>query len=321
VLLQGGVVPPEPIAIERVCNGSPHREGFTNSQGLFQFELGRGEESNPGGSGSGNAAQQPVTDKPAGKFKFAGCEVHALLPGFQSTSLPVRIPDEYGHVDAGTISLTRLEGVTGTTLSMTSLSAPKDARQAYEKGRKAETEKKFADAEKELNKAVQVYPQYAAAWYLLGEAHRLGKQTDQAVKEYSQSITCDPQFVSPYFGLTVIAIGQQRWQDALHLSDQLTQLNPLAYPMAYFYNSAANYNLHQIEAAEKSALKFQSLDTDHQTPDVSLLMANILEAKQDYAGAAQQLRDYLAQVPNAPHAEEIKAEALRLESLAPAKPK
>jgi hypothetical protein len=45
-------------------------------------------------------------------------------------------------------------------------------------------------------------------------------------------------------------------------------------------------------------------------------MAMILEAKHDYAGAAQQLRTYLAVAPGAPHVEEAKANAERLEKLA-----
>jgi tetratricopeptide (TPR) repeat protein len=199
---------------------------------------------------------------------------------------------------------------------MTSMNAPKDARQAYDKARKALAEKKSPEAEKELNKAVQIYPQYAAAWNLLGELHRTQKQPDQAIKEYTQSMTCDPQYVSPYFGLAVIAIDQKRWQDAQRLTDQINRLNSFAYPLAYFYNSAASFNLGQVEAAEQSARKFESIDTGHHTPEIFRLLAMILEAKRDYAGAAQQLRTYLAVAPTAPHAAEAKVDAQRLEGLA-----
>ena len=40
VVLQGGG-PAGRIAIERICNGMVRREGYTNSKGNFQFELGR----------------------------------------------------------------------------------------------------------------------------------------------------------------------------------------------------------------------------------------------------------------------------------------
>jgi tetratricopeptide (TPR) repeat protein len=211
--------------------------------------------------------------------------------------------------------------VEGATISMTSLAAPKEARQAYEKGRKEASQKKFDDAEKDLNKAVQSYPGYAAAWYLLGEVHRLQKDLDQAIKEYSQSTTCDPQFVSPYFGLALIAIDQKRWGDAARLTDKIIHMNATAFPLAYFFNSAANLNLGNAGAAEQSARKFQTLDVNHHTPDILLLLAKILEVKQDYTGAAQQLRDYLALVPSSPHAAEIKADAQRLDDLSLARQK
>jgi tetratricopeptide (TPR) repeat protein len=317
VILDGGAVPPEPIAIQRVCGGALHREGYTDAKGQFQFELGRKLEQdsseNDSLSGSG---QQMKTYGPTNQPRYEGCDLRASLAGYQSTSVPIRMDENFGQLKVGTIVLTRMQNVQGATISMTSLKAPKEARQAYDRGRKAQSDKKFPEAEKELNKAVQLYPEYAAAWYLLGEIHRAQRQQDQAIKEYTQSTTCDPQYVSPYFGLAVIAIDQKRWQDAQRITDQINHLNSFAYPLAYFYNSAASFNLGQIDVAEQSARKFESIDAGHHTPEIFRLLAMILEAKRDYAGAAQELRSYLAIVPALPHAAEAKTDLQRLESMA-----
>ena len=40
VLLDGGMAPPEPVLIERVCNGMSRREGYTDGKGHFEFQLG-----------------------------------------------------------------------------------------------------------------------------------------------------------------------------------------------------------------------------------------------------------------------------------------
>src|SRR5215467_12213343 len=40
VVLDGGMTPSEPIAIERVCNGVARREGYTDFKGQFQIQLG-----------------------------------------------------------------------------------------------------------------------------------------------------------------------------------------------------------------------------------------------------------------------------------------
>jgi tetratricopeptide (TPR) repeat protein len=322
VVFQGGVSPPEPVAIERICNGLSRREGYTDSKGQFQIELGRHveQDASEGDPRTGSPNQSRILGR-ANVSRYEGCELRAILAGFQSTSITLHMEDDFGQVRVGTIVLTRLESVQGSTISAASLSAPKEARQAYEKGRKAQIEKKFAEAEKELSRAVEAYPRYAAAWFLLGEVNRIQRQPDRAIQAYSEAIACEPQFVSPYFGLTIIALDRKNWLEVQRLTDQLIRLNEFAYPLAYYYNSAANYNLGQIEAAERSALKFQSMDADHRTPEVARLLAKILEAKQDYAGAAQELRNYLALVPGSPHAAEIKADAYRLDTLSVAKQK
>src|SRR5215472_13274777 len=278
------------------------------------------QDASQGDSRTGSPTQSRVLGR-ASVSPYEGCELRAILPGFQSTLVMLHMEDDFGRVRIGAIVLTRQGNVQGSTISVASLSAPKNARQAYEKGRKADLEKRFSEAEKELSRAVEVYPRYAAAWFLLGEVHRVQLQPDLAIKDYSQAIACEPEFVSPYFGLTIIAINQKNWPEVQRLTDKVIRLNEFAYPLAYYYNSAANYNLGRIEAAERSAQKFQSVDKEHRTPEVARLLAKILEAKQDYAGAAQQLRNYLTVVPGSPSAAEITAEADRLEALSVSKQK
>lgn len=317
VVMQGGMAPPEPIAIERVCNGSTRREGYTDFKGHFQIELTSTttqfqdvSESNSNQTGTG----LPGRVLQSNEFRFEGCELRAVLPGFQSTSLALHITDDFGEVKVGNIMLTRVGNVVGTTVSMTGLAAPDSARRAFEKASKEEEAKKYSEAEKHLEKAVEIYPQYAAAWYQLGEIHRMQQQPDEAVNEYNQSIKCDAQYVSPYFGLALIAMERKQWDEVQRLTEQLTKLNGVAFPMSYYYNAAANYHLGKLDAAEQSALKFESLDTSHRVPDVQLLLAGILEAKQDFPAAARHLREYLVQVPDSPRAAQIRADADRWEN-------
>src|SRR5881394_2960560 len=70
VVLQEGNPPPEPVAIERVCGGSAHKEGYTDSKGHYQIQLGQnleiqdvsessGSISGLGGNRSGMGARGP----------------------------------------------------------------------------------------------------------------------------------------------------------------------------------------------------------------------------------------------------------------------
>src|SRR6266436_5426510 len=44
VVLSDGTSPSEPVLIERVCNGTPRPEGWTNSKGQFSFQLGENRD-------------------------------------------------------------------------------------------------------------------------------------------------------------------------------------------------------------------------------------------------------------------------------------
>jgi len=322
VILQGGG-PAGRIAIERICNGMVRRESYTNTKGDFQFELGRNSMDRDASQAD---SDRMVTNRnarvpPSGgsDIRYDECELRASVPGFVSTAVPMRVYAGASQVEVGTIVLTKTGTAEGPTVSVNTMIVPKEARDAFEKGRKAGTEKKFDEAVTELNRAVTIYPQYAAAWSLLGEVHRLQNQFDLAKEEYGKALAADPKFVSPYFGLAAMAVVENKWTDAAQLTDELIHLNSLAYPMAYFFNAAANLNLGKLDAAELSARTFQQVDRAHTRPDIALLLANILTGKHQYAEAAQLYRDYLTLKPDAPNADALKKETQRLESLSAAK--
>jgi Tfp pilus assembly protein PilF len=322
VILQGGG-PTGRVAIDRICGGTVRREGYTNNKGSFQFELGRNSLDRDASQADSDrmVSNRNARFPPAGgsDIRYDDCELRASLPGFISTTVPMRVYAGATQLEVGTITLTKTGTADGPIVSVNNMTVPKEAREAFEKGRKAGTEKQFDEAVTQLNKAVAAYPQYAAAWSLLAEIHRLQNQFEPAKAEYAKALAADPKFVSPYFGLAAIAVIENKWTDAAQLTGQLIQLNSLAYPMAYFFNAAANLNMGKLDAAELSARKFQQVDKAHTRPDIALLLANILTGKHQYAEAAQLYRDYLAVKPDAPNAEALKKEAQRLDGLSAAK--
>ncbi len=333
VVMQDGTPPPEPVAIERVCGGGAHKEGYTDSKGRYQIQLGQNSElqdvsesSNvssglggmSGGSGMGNQGGMGGVNP----RDLIGCEVRAMLPGFQSSTAMIKVEGAFGEIRMDTITLQRLGGGEGTTISLTSMQAPKNARKAYEKAQKEVAKDNFKDAEKELTKAVEEYPKFAAAWALLGMIHQGNKQIDEASKDFQQAINADPQYAKPYFGMAMIAATQHNWKDTVRMSEQVNRLAPLAYPEAYFFGGVASYNLGNMDDAERDIRKFISLDNEHRRPVAALYLGDILARKQDFAGAAQQAKAYLALAPNAPNSEGVREKLKQLEQLsaAPAKP-
>lgn len=326
VLSQGGP-PPEPVAIERVCGGSSHKEGYTDSKGRYQIQLGQNLEiqdvSETGGmngqlGGMGGRSGLGTLSNSTGGISpqaLMGCELRALLPGFQSSTVMIRVDGSFGEIRMDTIVLQQLGGGSGSTISLTSMQAPNNARRAYEKGEKDVDKQNLKDAEKELTKAVQEYPKYAAAWALLGIVHQSFNQFDQAEKDYNQAITADSQYAKPYIGLAMITANRQDWKQTLRMTDQLNRLAPQAYPDAYFFSGVAHFNLGNMNEAERDLRKFLPLDTAHHRPMAALYLGDILANKQDFAGAAEQAKAYLAMAPNASNAPTVREKLKEMEQL------
>lgn len=320
VTIEGGGPPGEPVAIERLCGAGARLLGYTDFKGEFQFSL----TSNPGFQDASEndpritplpGPRMTTANQSQRPFDLTGCELRAVLAGFQSSTVLVRVDGNAWNFDAGTIVLTRMNNAPGSTISVTSLNAPPPAMRAYEKAYRAAAQHKLPAAEKELQKAVQLYPQFAAAWTLLGDVHSQENQPALARSDYSHALAADPRFVNPCFKLVLLAIQEKKWDEAVAFAEKAESLDASAYPSLYFYEAAADFNLHRFEAAEENAKKFKELDNNHSHPDIMLLLSLLLERRLDYPGAAQQLREYLAAAPSAPNAEALRAKAKRLEDL------
>lgn len=329
VVLQDGTPPPDSVTIERVCNGIARPEAYTDSKGRFSFQLGQNVGvlqdasvssaaepgfGSPGGFGGNQRGGVGNSRGGINERDLMGCELRAVLPGFRSESVNLAGRRMFDNPDVGTIILRRLGNVEGSTISATSLQAPKDAKKAFEKGRDL-SKKKIEEAQKELEKAVQVYPKYATAWFELGRLAEQQNKVEDARKAYGEALAADPKFVSPYLQLALMAARENKWQEVADTTDRVVKLDPFDFPVAFFYNSVANYNLRKIDAAEKSAREAQKLDTQHRIPKVDHLLGIILAEKQDYSGAAEQMRSYLKFAPGAQDADKVKTQLTELEKL------
>lgn len=325
VVLEDGGRIPEPVAIERICNGVTRREGYTDFRGEFQLQIGSNiafqdaSENDPRPMPGVIPTRGISQGGLRGQAAIIGCEYRANLAGFQSSSVQVHELGESFQIELGRIVLKRMGDAKGSTVSATTMSAPKDAHHAYEKACKALQENRPELEQKELEKAVRLYPQFASAWSMLGDLEQKQSRIEDAKEAYRKAAAADPQYVNPIFELATIAVREKNWSDVAKFSTQAVSLNAYAFPIVYFYNALANLNLDQFPAAEENARKYKSLDKSHQHPEISLLLSDVLVHKQDFAGAAQQLREYLELVPNAPHVDELKARAKALEDQSLAK--
>jgi len=59
--------------------------------------------------------------------------------------------------------------------------------------------------------------------------------------------------VGPYLSASAIQSVKKQWPQLAETTGALLRLDPFDYPQAYYMNALANYNLGNIDAAEKSA--------------------------------------------------------------------
>jgi tetratricopeptide (TPR) repeat protein len=330
VLMDDGTPPTEQVVIERVCGSTPKPEGYTDSKGNFSFELGRNQAMNAdasysgagddgfgslGGRGtsSGNSRAMPGGGTQINERDLMGCELRASLPGYRSDVISLAGRRTLDNPNVGTIILHRRAGVEGYTTSGTSLMAPKDAKKAYDKATKLAKSKKPAEAQKELESAVSLYPKYAAAWYELGLIHERENRGPEAAQAYAKSMEADGKFIKPYLQMAGIYAKENKWKEVQETTDRAIKLNPYDFPAAYFYNSVAAINLRDLEAAEKSAREGIKLDSQNRIPKLTHVLGVVLAQKQDFSGAAENMKLYLKLVPNAPDADNVRKQLAEVE--------
>jgi hypothetical protein len=318
VMLDDGVPPPEPVVIERVCNGNPRPEAYTDSKGRFSFQLGQnqhmmadasvGNTNDVFGGSPGFGRNDPMGRGGISERDLMGCEIRASLPGYRSEAINLAGRRSMDNPDVGTIILKRLANVEGRTFSITSATAPKDAKKAYEKARELDKKKKLPEAQKEYEKAVAAYPKYANAWFDLGSVLERQNNAEAAKKAYQEAINADAKLVKPYVQLAFMAA---------QLSDRVLKLNPYDFPQVYFYSAVANYNLQNFDAAEKSARDGVKADTDKRIPKLRQLLGMVLAQKNDVGGAMEQMKGYLSLLPaNSPDIAVAKNQISQLEKMA-----
>jgi tetratricopeptide (TPR) repeat protein len=260
----------------------------------------------------------------AGRFSQMGiprrelmnCELRASVSGFRSSVVNlVEFPPSSGSINVGSIVVQRGAKIEGTMVSATSYEAPKDARKAYEKGLEAERKGKLADARSYFEKAVEIYPRHANAWFQLGTVLQKQNQKDEARTAYTQATTADSRFLPPYLSLALLAGEAENWTEVANLTGHILDRDPLNYPDSYFFNSVANYNLKKMEDAKKSGLQAERLDQRHRFPQVHLLLAEIFAQKKDYATAITEMQTYLKVAPDAKNADQVRERLAKLEKL------
>ncbi len=330
VVQEDGTPLPSGVVIERICGGRVKKEAYATSSGSFGFQIGgisrfngilpeASDDSFGSMDGFGRQSSQQGTmgapADPLSSGNLMGCDLRAQLAGYRSNTIILGGLTLSGNVDVGTILMQPISKVQGTMVSLNDMRAPKEARKAKERAAKAVQKGNLNQAEKDLKAALDAYPDYASAWYQLGLVYQKQKRNQDARDAYKRAIQADSKYVGPYIQLAGLAGMEQKWEEVAEITDRALALDPLDYPEGYYFNSVAYYVLNKLDVAERSARKAQRLDPLHRIPKINLILADILQLKQDLTGSKEQLRAYVNFSPTPPDADKVRARIQKLEEM------
>jgi len=315
VALDDGSELTDSAAIQLICQGQRHILGYTDRKGGFNFPLGD-TTSTTAVDLSDASSNLGSSVRTSDQRNWRECEVQAVLAGYSSQVIELASRmNTLESVDLGRIALHRLQQVEGTSISVTSLMAPKAAKKALEKAREEEKKGKWDQAQQSLQKAVQIYPKYAVAWSELGQVQMRQNDPSSAKRSFEQSVAADSKYVNAYDGLAELAFEAKKWPEVLETTNKLLSLNPVNFPDAYLYNGVARYEQNELDAAEKITREGVRMDDGHQVPRLQYLLGMILLRKHEYQQASEQIQQYLALVKEPAQVEEGKKELAEIKRL------
>ena len=195
-------------------------------------------------------------------------------------------------------------------ISVRELSIPKEARREYEDAEKALGRRDVSAAVGHLKRALELAPQFSAAWNHLGTIAYQTGQYVEAEADFRKGLEADPDAYAPLVNLGGVLINLAKWDEALEYNRRAVLKSPndaLANSqlgMAYFYSG-------QLDFAQKYLTVAKQIDPSHFSHP-QMLLAEIYLRRNEPEAAAGELEDMLKRHPDLPNASKIKEEIERL---------
>ncbi|GEM_PF-6667224 len=233
--------------------------------------------------------------------------------------LPMIAPDNSRLIDAESCQTWTMAAVNSPTVSVARLAVPGKAVHEFQKACGNFKDKRLKTAEDHARQAVKIYPDYAAAWVLLGQILQADHKDNQAIDACRKGEDADPDYAPPYICLAGFAAQANDWDKAYSLSSRALSLDPATDAYAYLYTATADFHLKRMEQAELYARSAEKLDRWKRVPEVHLLLADLYDAKGDQPDEATELRKFLKESPHNNNWEAAKTKLAELQKQAAAK--
>ncbi len=265
-----------PVRVQLLnASGIPVIEAFTNSVGQVVFQDVR-----PGNYKlrvSGNGIVETVTD------------LFTVDPRDRLNSQYVQVkPSDTGPTEAAP--------QVATPVSASELNVPDKARKEFEKGTHAMSQSNWEEATKHLQKATEIYPQYASAFNNLGIIAVSTKDTQAAREYFQRAVTSDNHLASAYLNLGKLDYAEHKVREAQQPLSKVLAIDPNNVE-ALLLMSNSLLASGSLEQAILYARKIHTLP--HERFAIAhMVAARALEATHQRDQAIQEYELFLKEAPN-----------------------
>jgi len=249
-----------------------------------------------------------------GRFRFRNIlqgtyTLIIFVPGQGETRKTISVgpstADRRGRIEVAVrLEESRMTPDRTAVVSVRELAIPQKARDEYRNaGRKLEA-RDIAGAIAHLERAVEIAPQFAAAWNFLGTIAYQTQRYADAEKYFLRALEADNNAYEPVVNLGGVYVTIGRFDEAwkYNLNAVLRRPNDA---LAQSQMGMTYFGLGRYDLAEKYLLEAIRLDPAHFSHP-QLTLAEIYIRRGDNARAAEQLEDFLRRHPDNPARESIR---------------
>lgn len=240
-------------------------------------------------------------------------EVVVKKIGYQTTKVTVTVvPGVTARLE---IDLRREEAESTPSssekVSTHQLSAPSNARHAYEKGMALKAKMDYQGALAQLEYAIKLYPSFYEAYAEIGVVQYILGDSTTAEESIQKSIVLSShKYPAAMFYLAGIFNISKRFEDAESFARQGLTLNDASW-RGQLELAKALFGMKRFAEAEQCASK--SRDLNPHSPPTYIMLADIHIAMRHYASALQDTDAYLKLDPNGPASKQVRATHDQLE--------
>lgn len=216
-----------------------------------------------------------------GSVQFSGLPVGAFTvrasrQGYEAGNAHIDVRDDDSSVQNVEIFLVPRKqepnSISGT-ISTNVLKVPENARKEFERGIQLLNEKKDFDRSiAAFRRAVERYPGYAQAYFLMGTAQIQVNDASAAEASLRKAIELDSHMTAPYYALAVLMFGQRRYAEEKELLLEAQKLDAIDWRWP-FELARCDAQQGQWESALRYGLAASG--SANAPPKVHLLLADI----------------------------------------------